>query len=269
MTALRCWALLSLALLTACSRPGIQDGQVLARVNGDEITVHQFNFALTQAPVRPQSATGRSALLDQLIDRQLSVQQALEKKLDRRPDVMMKLEEARHDILAAAYVAELSAASPGPTDVDAANYYRDHPALFSQRKLYRLREISLASDAPALPEMEKRLDEKQAFQEVLAWLRKQPGSFSDQTMILPAERLPTEVADRLLQVKPGEVAAFRLPRGLVAYQIQSAEAAPMAWTTAAPQIRDYLKKQHDAETQSKVLAELRAKARIERKAGQP
>ena len=94
------------AVLLAACQPDIDEGQVLARVNGNEISVHQFNFALSQAP-QPRSQADRSALLDKLIDRQLVVQRALENRLDRRPDVMMRLEEARRDILAAAQATEI------------------------------------------------------------------------------------------------------------------------------------------------------------------
>lgn len=256
------------ATLAACSRPAIEEGQVLARVNGDEISIHQFNFAMAQAAVRPQTSADQAELLDKLIDRQLAIQQALEKKLDRRPEVMMRLEEARRDILADAYAKDLSAANLGPTSDDVAKYFREHPALFGERKIYRLREISLTNDAPALPEVQQRLDKKQDLSDVLAWLRQQPGAFTDQMVIRPAEQLPIEVAVRLHEVAPGEVIAFRLPRALVVYQIQSAEVVPLPWAAAAPVIKEHLKKQHDFESLNKVLAQLRSKAKIERKAGQ-
>lgn len=262
----RCLVVLSwTGLLAACSKPGMEDGQVLARVNGDEISVHQLNFALTQGPARPQSEADKAALVDKLIDRQLVIQQAMEKKLDRRPEVMMRLEEARRDILAAAYATELSAAVPGPTDAEVANYYRDHPGLFSERKLFRLREISLTGDASALPELQQRLEQKQDLPLVLAWLRQQPGSFTDQMVIRPAEQLPIEVADRLHKVGPGQVISFKLPRALVVYQMQSAEVAPLAWAVAGPMIRDYLKRQQDSERMNKALTQLRAQAKIESK----
>ncbi len=271
---LRVWrwlALLSLiGLLAACSKPGMEDGQVLARVNGDEISVHQLNFALTQqGQARPRSAAEQTALLDKLIDRQLAMQQALEKKLDRRPEVMIRLEEARRDILAAAYATELSAAVAGPTDNEVAQYYRDHPGLFSERKVFRLREIALPNDAPALPELQQRLEQKQELPVLLAWLRQQPGAFTDQVVMRPAEQLPIEVVDRLHQVGPGQVISFKLPRALVVYQMQSAENVPMSWAAAAPLIRQHLKIQQDSERLSKALTELRAQAKIERKAGKP
>ena len=263
-------ALLSLSgLLAACSKPGMEEGQVLARVNGDEISVHQLNFALTQGQARSPSAADQAALLDKMIDRQLAIQQALEKKLDRRPEVMLRLEEARRDILAAAYATELSAAVAAPTDGDVANYYRDHPGLFSERKVFRLREILLPGDAPALAELQQRLEQKQDLPVVLAWLRQQPGSFTDQVVMRPAEQLPIEVADRLYKVGPGQVISFKLPRALVVYQMQSAENVPLPWAAAAPLIRQHLKVQQDSERLSKALAQLRAQAKIERKAGQP
>ena len=264
---LRGLAILSCAgLLFGCNKPAMDKGQVLARVNGDEISVHQLTAALAQGSARPQSVADQTAMLDKMIDRQLAVQQALALKLDRRSDVMMRLEESRRDILASAYAVEVSAGARGPTEDEVARYYRDHPVLFAERKIFRLREISLSNEAPAFAETLQRLEQKQDLPELLAWLKQQPGSFTDQAVLRPAEQLPVEAADRLYQVKPGEVISFRLPRSLLIYQMQAAENASMAWTTAEPVIREHLKRQQDAERLRVALAKLRSEAKIERQA---
>jgi len=260
-------ALLS-ALLGGCEKPPILDqSQVLARVNGDEISVHQLSFAQAQSPTKVVSDADRDALIEKMIDRQLAVQQALETQLDRRPEVMMRLQEARLDILAAAYSDYVTAAKPSAHDKGAAAFYNEHPALFAERKIYRLREVSLPADAPALPEAQARLERRENLEDVLEWLRQQRSSFTDQVAIRPAEQLPIEVADRLLGVKQGDTIAFRLPRALVIYQLQSAEAAPLDWKAAEPIIRSHLTKQQDTAHFKQELQRLRAGATIIRNPG--
>lgn len=117
--------------------------QVAAQVNGEEITVHQINFAMQRmSNVAPEQAKETSIqVLKGLVDKQLLVQQALEDKLDRDPQVAQALEEGRRQLLANAYVERLTANAAKPTDTEIQNYYDKNPALFSQRRIYKLQEL--------------------------------------------------------------------------------------------------------------------------------
>src|SRR5262245_8348676 len=60
--------------------------QTAAKVNKEEITVHQINFLLAQRPVPPALAASASRqVLERLIDQELVVQAAAEQKMDRDP----------------------------------------------------------------------------------------------------------------------------------------------------------------------------------------
>jgi EpsD family peptidyl-prolyl cis-trans isomerase len=255
---------LTLLGVAACRTEKLDESQILARVNADELSIHQFNFALDKISPRALAQGERDALVEKLIDRQLAVQGAFSKGLDRRTEVMMRIEEARRDILAAAYAEEIASAAQAPSNEAIATYYAEHPGVFAERKIYRLREITLPLDAPALAEAKLRLDKKEDLADVLVWLRQQPGSFSDQMVLRPAEQLPVEVADRLLRVRRGETAAFQLARGLVIYELQSAEPAPLSWKEAAPLISKHMKKQVEAGLISNELKRLRSTAQISR-----
>lgn len=250
--------------LLGCKPINMADSQVLARVNADEISFHQFNFALEKAFGDNQANANRQALLDKMIDRQLAVQAALHEEIDRRPDVVMRLEEARLDILAAAYAEDVAAKSLPPTDDAVARYFAEHPGLFSERKFYRLREITLPNDAPALSETQARLQRKDNLPDVLAWLSQQGARFTDRSVMRGAEQLPIEVADQMFKVKPGEIISFRLPDGLVIYELQSSEAAPITWKDAPPLIRTHLKRRQEAASFREALQRLRSAAKISR-----
>lgn len=253
-------------VLSGCSKETAAPGQVVARVNADDISVHQLNFALAQMPRKTISNGERETLVEKMIDRQLLQQQARSKKLDRRPEVMARLEESRLDILAAAYAEELSDRSQAPGEDAAAAYFSEHPALFAQRRIYRLREISIPEnskpDAPGIAQVEARLARKENLTELIAWLRQQPGVFFDQLAIRPAEELPLEAADRLLGLKRGDTLALRLPGALVIYEVQSFEAAPLNWNTAAPSIRTFLKNRQTSAAVKEELLRLRSAAKI-------
>ena len=119
--------------------------QVAAKVNADEITVHQINSILARLKnVTPEAAPqAKREILAKLIDQQLAKQQAIAKKLDRSPNVVQAIESARNEILARAYLEQLAAAQPKPTADDVKKYYAEHPALFAERRVYSLEEIAV------------------------------------------------------------------------------------------------------------------------------
>ena len=112
--------------------------QTAAKVNGDEVTVHQINAELQRAtrgaPLQGANAEAASKrILEGLIDQTLLVQQAKEAKLDRDPTVLQALESARRQILAQAYIDRQAAASP-PTQDEIKAFYAKNPDLFEQWK---------------------------------------------------------------------------------------------------------------------------------------
>ena len=70
--------------------------QIVAKVNGDEISVHQLNFQLSRVGQIPQEQTKQVSkqVLDRLVEQQLLTQKAIEAKLDRDPQVLQVLEGA-------------------------------------------------------------------------------------------------------------------------------------------------------------------------------
>src|SRR5450432_277326 len=75
--------------------------QTAAKVNKEEITVHQINFLLGQQRALPpeQAASASRQVLEKLIDQELTLQKASEQKLDRDPRVVQQIEAARRDLV--------------------------------------------------------------------------------------------------------------------------------------------------------------------------
>ena len=78
--------------------------QTAAKVNKEEITVHQINLVMGQQRALPpeQAASASGQILERLIDQELALQKAGEQKLDRDPRVMQQLEAARREIISRA-----------------------------------------------------------------------------------------------------------------------------------------------------------------------
>ena len=71
-------AALPLLILSGCSEPETPATQIVAKVNNDEITVHQVNAAMSKVPnVTAENADEvRQEILTKLINQQLAVQKA-------------------------------------------------------------------------------------------------------------------------------------------------------------------------------------------------
>src|SRR5262249_32260027 len=130
--------LLAALVLAGC---GKSDGkrpatQVAAKVNDEEISVHQVNRVIERlAPADPRRLTP-AQVLERIIDEELIVQKARAAKLDRDPRVLQAIEDSQRQILVQAYVDKaIGAARSTPEEVKA--FYAANPALFERRRVYR------------------------------------------------------------------------------------------------------------------------------------
>jgi EpsD family peptidyl-prolyl cis-trans isomerase len=156
---------------------------------------------------------------------------------------MLELEEARRDVLARAWAERVAAAADRPDDSVAARYYADHPELFSERRIFHLREFALSVDDDHYAEARQRLADGEAVSETLSWLKAQGGELADRVVIRAAEQLPIETLPRLATTAAGKPAFFETPRGLLVYEVIDRRAAPLDWDSARPVILAHLEKQ--------------------------
>lgn len=251
-----------LILLSACDKT-IEPGQVVANVNGTEISVHQFNHVLKLAGPAAGSKIVRKELASKLIDRELAIQQAIALKLDRNPEIMFKLEEAKRDVLAKAYAEQIVSGVPKPTETDAARYFSEHPELFKERKIFRLHEITLPVEMNQLGQAKELISKGKSMDEILSWLRQEKVEFSSQFVIRAAEQLPIQTLAKLNKTVEGGTAFFESPRGVVLYQVLAAQQSPVGLTQAIPIILDYLERTDGKQAMDSEMENLRSAAHID------
>lgn len=259
-------ALLSaLAVLPGCGKEEHKKAatQVVAKVNNDEISVHQVNFVLSRAQgIAPENAEqAKKDVLDKLIDQQLAIQQAEATKLDRDPGVMQALEAARRDILARAYLEKVAAAQPKPSTDEARKYYLDHPELFAERRVYNLQEILVA---PAnIGDAQQLVAQNKSMQDIASTLKSRDIKFAANAGVRPADQLPPQVATKLHGAKDGQTVLIEAPQGAMIAHIVAFQVQPVPESEALPRIQQYLANQRNGEAVANELKSLRAKAKIE------
>ena len=115
------------ALLAGCGdrKKDKVASQTAARVNKEEITVHQINLVLQAQRALPpeQAASAGRQVLERLIDQELTLQKASEQKIDRDPKVLAQIDAARREIISRAYLERIGAGAPHPTAEEIKQYY--------------------------------------------------------------------------------------------------------------------------------------------------
>ena len=237
--------------------------QVVARVGSSEISALQLDLALQAERSRAAGDVDRQQVIDKLIDRELAVQQALARKLDRQPEVLLRLEEMRREILAGAFAEQLAAARPKPNEQAVRAFYADNPELFAQRKIYRLRQLVIPASSPQLAQTKERLAGRQSLAEIASWLTQDNARFTQQDVLRAAEQVPLEVLRKLHLLREGETAIFEAPQAVYVYQLLGLQSAPLDLAAATPLIASHLARQEGDRAMRAELKMLRAAANIE------
>ena len=261
--------MVALALVACGDKAGKKAAtQVAAKVGSEEISVHQINFVLSRtntANATPESANRlRHEVLEKLIDQQLAVDQAVEKKLDRSPEVVSQLEAARREVLARAYVQQLAAAIPKPTAEETKKYFVDNPALFAERRVYNLQEIVIpaAAGAEVLDQLKAQVTAAKSMEDVAAWLKGRNVRFGGNSATRSAEQIPLELLKTVAALKDGQTTVISNPQNVTVLRVASSQSAPVPETAALPRIEQFLTNQRGAEVVGKTIKELRAKTTV-------
>ena len=226
--------LATLAMTTAlagCGRtPADRAGELVARVNGVEISARQL---------RPGSA-GVAQAVDKVIDRELLVQKALESGLERDPQVAAEIDNARREVLAQAYIERAARANAAPTREEVRAFYAENPALFAERRIYRLRELDVSANADMIDALRSQAASTQDLDELAAWVKSRGARAAMSIQTQAAEQLPLAFLPVIARLKPGELAVFATPLGASVIQLVFYEDAPLSSEQATPLIETFL-----------------------------
>lgn len=257
--------LLATMLAAGCGKGTTPATQVAARVNSDEVSVHQVNAVLSSAKgVSPDNAgKAKREILDKLIDQRLAVQQAMDRHLDRTPGVMQALEAARAEVLARAYREQIAGSLSKPSADEARKFYAAHPELFSRRRIYNLQEIVLVPDAKVLADIRQMLAQRRSIQEIAAALRENKIRFEANAAIRPAEQIPLELLPMYNELKDGQTTLIETPQAAVVVFLAASQAQSVDMAVAVPQIQNYLAGKQAEEAIDREMKRLRAQAKIE------
>ncbi len=256
----------SLVLLAACGEKSKDKAsQTAAKVNKEEITVHQINFVLQQQRgLQPDQADAVSKqILERLIDQELAVQKAEDLKLDRDPRVVQQMEAARREIIARAYVEKTGEAVAKPTDAEIKAYYDAKPGLFAQRRIYSLQEVIIEATPEQVATLREQLGVSKSINEFVEFLKANGYRFTGNQAVRPAEQLPLNLLDTFAKLNDGQAVLLPSATGAQVVVVAGTRSEPVDEARAKPAIEQFLSNEAKRKLVEADIKALRAEAKIE------
>jgi EpsD family peptidyl-prolyl cis-trans isomerase len=254
-------------LMFGCGKSSEQSNptQVAAKVNGNEISVHQINQALKNSTgLNAQTiSAARKEVLEKLIDQQIAVEQAESDKLDRNPDVVMAIDSAKRQIIANAYVSQLISSSVKVSDGDIQKYYDENPALFSQRKVYFFEDMLIEDKGNIkLTGSEETMKFKNS-QEFADFLKSKNYNFAGGFFVRAAEQIPLDMLAKIANLSSGDAIIVESQNNMHAVFISNVQQAPIKVEDAKPAIKIFLTNTTARTLVSNKIKDLKSQAKIE------
>jgi len=239
--------------------------QTAAKVNKDEITVHQINFVLQQQRnLRPEQTDAASRqILERLVDQQLALQRADEQKIDRDPRVVQQLEAARREIVARAYLEKVGEAAPKPSPEEIKKYYDEKPALFSERRVYSIQEISIEAKPEQVADLREKLAAAKSINDFVEYLKTSGLRFAGNQAVRAAEQLPLNTLDAMARMKDGQAMLVPTAAGVQVVVLAGSRSQPVNEEQARPAIEQYLLNERKRKLVEEDVKAMRAAAKIE------
>ena len=239
--------------------------QTAAKVNKDEITVHQINFVLQQQRnIRPEQADAASKqILERLVDQELALQKADELKVDRDPRVVQQLEAARREIIARAYLEKVGEAATKPTAEDIKKYYDDKPALFKERRIYSIQEIAIEAKPEQVAGLREKLTASKNINEFVEYLKASDYRFNGNQAVRAAEQLPLQSLDTFSKMTDGQAVLVPAATGVQVVVLAGSRSQPVNEEQARPAIEQFLLNERKRKLIEDDVKAMRAASKIE------
>ncbi|WP_439534803.1 hypothetical protein [Polymorphobacter sp.] len=142
-TSLVCSAVAMLALAGCGDKEKAPEGQVVATVDGKDVTIHELNAELTMMRANqdaPRKLIEQVALA-RVIERKMLANEGRLLKLDSSPQFLLARTRAEEGLLVQALQANLQSKVPQPTREAAQKFIAENPQVFGDRKLFTLDQI--------------------------------------------------------------------------------------------------------------------------------
>ncbi len=259
-------------LLSACEQPATNARDAVAAKAGGE-SISEFELGRAVARLGPmnaeESAQARGRVLEALIDQHLVGEAARNAKLDKVPEVALAMQQAQRQVLVEAYMERLFKDLPQkPSGMAIQDYYRRHPELFAQRKIYRVHELELQLAPDRIAQVTAQLKQSRNLPDFTDWLDAQGIAVKSGEAVRPAEKIPPTMLSQLVNLKDGQVAVVPIDKNRISVlQLLDSQAQPVSLEQAQDAISQLIMGEKRKTLLEAEIHKLRASGKLEYASG--
>lgn len=211
--------------LAGCSKqPG---GQVVALVNGEEITLQELNAELAgmQVPDGADKNMIRNLALDNIVTRHLLADLAKEQGINKDPDYILRSKQLAEALLVQMLAQKTGKSIAEPTPEQINGVIAENPQMFEQRQILTVDQIAFAK--PTRDDYLPAIKAAKTIDQTVSALNRLGIRFDRRTAQVDTASLPPEMYRQVMQI--GNRETFIVPSGasVSVSQIVSAKPAPV------------------------------------------
>ena len=247
-------------LLLGCDEERVR-GQVVAVVNGEEITVPELNEeARARSLAIGNNQPLRDALVQDMVERKLLVQAAKRRKLDRTPEHLLAQRRSNEILLAGELVAALARQRPDPSDAELAQFISSRPFAFDQRALVSVDRIRAPARLPR--DLAQALARAPTLDQAQSLLASRGVQAERRSELWDSATLSGEMARRLLGPAASGTIIFQLPNETIVARVLQAVPEPTPAKDRARFARELVRSEWSRQSVQSLLGQERSQAKI-------
>jgi peptidyl-prolyl cis-trans isomerase C len=213
----------------------LEKGQVVATVNGKDVTVHELNAELQGANI-PQNITAEQrkqveqSALQQVVNRRILADIARERGLDKTPMFLLQERKAEESILVQMLQRQMSSAVKQPSQTETATFMAQNPDLFAERKIFTVDQIQFQT--PRDPRILQKYQPLKTMDQVEAMLKQDGLQYRRAPATLDVARANPQLVEQVLKMNREDI--FIIPAGqiMVANKITDTKVQPLTGNEA-------------------------------------
>lgn len=237
-------------------------GQVVAVVNGEEITQGELNAEISELQVPPGGDKDaiRRQILQQIIDRRLMAQVAKEEGFDRDPKFLTRERRLKEELLVQMYGQKAAETVRVPDAPTVKKYLANNPGKFTERAAYLVDQIVF--DFPGDQKVLKALEADKTLADVEKTLTRFKINYTRGSNSLDSANVPSAVLKQILALPAGEPFVIPAQGRMTVSVITGREPVPTSEQEAAPMAAQEMRQESLTKVLQTRLDEARIKADI-------
>lgn len=210
---------------------GKPSGQVVATVNGEEITSLELRQEMGGFASRDPKIVklAQQRALQQIIMRRLLAQKAKADKLDKTAEYTLQVRRGEETLLAQTYERKLASASSTPSRQDAQTFIESNPGRFAQRRILVVDQLITAPSPKITPDSLKPL---KTLEEVKVLLQQNNLPFQENVVSIDTLSADSRMVGQIDHLPPGEVFVVPQNGALTFNRISSTRPVPFTGDAA-------------------------------------